>query len=472
MSSIYPFSMSLLPACVAMTQRGLRVDEALRQERLAALTAAAAEQRAAVEPIIAEIASKLSATNLYWKHKVCKSCRNGSKKRQTCVACGGIGKYSAFAFNLGSEKQLKDVLYNGLKLPKRTQDGKLRSDEEALQSLVALDKSGFVLAALRFAKSDTLREIHERIAPAPDGHIRTVFNPAGAYNGRFNSSEAFYVPHSTNLQNMPNEALAKRNPLYNVRECFVPDPGEVFLYADLASADQWSVAALSEDDRYFDYLRVGRAHKVMAAHLFDRPESEIQKGSVEYFVAKTANHATCFGEGANRLWREINKDADITGYAITLADAKVKHRKVHEFRPNLDKVWWNRVETILRGDATLQNAWGRTCRFYPRIDWQTGEPDQETLRAMIAWEPASNTVDTLNHGMLDLFHAERGNGFRLRFQGHDSVLLGADRHRVRHVARMAKQMLEREITVNGRTFVIPAEVFVGARNWGEMERVL
>src|SRR3990167_10074746 len=162
-SSIYPFSMSLMPSCVAMTQRGLRVDEALRQERLAALTSAAAEQRAAVEPIIKDISSKLSATKLYYKHKVCTSCRNGSKKRQTCAACGGIGKFSAFVFNLGSVKQLKDVLYNGLKLPKRTRDGKLVSDEEALQSLVALDTSGFVQSALRFAKLDTMRGIYARL---------------------------------------------------------------------------------------------------------------------------------------------------------------------------------------------------------------------------------------------------------------------------------------------------------------------
>ena len=481
-SSIYPFSMSLLPACVAMTQRGLRVDEALRQERLAALTSAAAEQRAAVEPLISEIASKLSATRLYWKHKVCTSCRNGSKKRQTCAACGGIGKFSAFVFNLGSEKQLKDVLYNGLKLPKRTRDGKLVSDEEALQSLVALDTSGFVQSALRFAKLDTMRGIYARLAPAPDAHIRTVFNPAGTYNGRFNSSEAFYVPYSTNLQNLPNESEGRRDPLYAVRDCIIPEPGEVFLYADLSAADQWSVAALTEDEHYFDLLRQGRAHSATGAAIFSCPERDVVKGSPRYFVAKTGNHAVCFGEGAKTLMHSINKESDITGFSITLAGAKGALKAIHTFRPKIDNIWWKRVEENLRGPARLRNAWGRECQFYPRTDWQTGEPDDETMRAMVAWEPASNTVDTLNGaphtepkrscGMLGLFHREAGNGFRLLFQGHDSVLLGVDKHRMRHVARLAKSLLEREITVNGYTFVIPAEVFVGAENWGNLERGL
>lgn len=471
LKSISAFSFSLLAPCRAMSARGLRVDERLRRERQGALTTAADAERQAVEPLITEIASKLSATNLYWKHKVCKTCRNGSKKRQTCAACSGIGKFSTFAFNLGSEKQLKDVLYNGLKLPKRTQDGKLRSDEEALQSLVALDKSGFVQHALRFAKLDTMRGIYERLAPGVDGRVRTVYNPAGTYTGRFNSSEAFYIPHSTNLQNLPGDLEAKRSPLYAVRDILVPEPGEVFVYADLSQSEARIVARLADDRLLIELWEQGRdIHKWTASAIYGCKEEEVT--AEQRYVGKRARHALNYGEGANRFWRVVNSDADVSGVALTLTEAKRIHTAYHTLHPNLDAIWWDRVERMLRGDALLTNCFGRTCRFYPRIDWQTGEPDQETLRAMIAWEPQSTSVDCLNTGMLDLFRQEQGNGFRLLFQGHDSVLLGVDKHRVRHVARLAKTTLEREITVNGRSFVIPAEVFVGDRNWGEMERVL
>lgn len=471
MPDTYRFTMALLAPCQAMTRRGLRVNNALRRERLEALSGAADAERLAVEPLISKVQSKLSCTNLYYKHPVCKACRNGKKKRLTCAACGGVGKFTEFAFNLGSEKQLKDVLYNGLKLPQRTQDGKVVSDEEALQSLVALDTSGFVQSALRFAKLDTMRGIYKRLTPAPDGRVRTVYNPAGTYTGRFSSSEAFYVPHSTNLQNLPNELEGKRNPLHAVRDCIVPEEGEVFLYADLSQSEARIVARLCEDEMLIDLWESGRdIHKWTAGNIYGCDEKEVT--AEQRYVGKRARHALNYGEGPNRFWRVVNSDADVTGVALLLGEAKRIHAAYHALHPQLDAIWWARVETVLRQSATLQNCFGRTCRFYPRIDWQTGEPDQETLRAMIAWEPQSTSVDCLNTGMLALYAREAGNGFRLLHQGHDSVLLGVDRHRVRHVARLAKSLLEREITVNARTFTIPVEVHVGATCWGKMERVL
>lgn len=464
--------MALLGPCRAMTARGLRVNEALRQERLAALTAEADKQRQAVEPIIESIKDRLTALNLYYATKVCKSCRNGKKKKLTCTACNAVGKFTTFAFNLGSEKQLKDVLYNGLRLPKRSRDNKVVSDEEALQSLLALDSSGFVAAALKFAKLDTMRGIYERLAPDPrDGKIRTVYNPAGTYTGRFSSSEAFYVPHSTNLQNLPGDLESARNPLYAVRDILVPDPGEVFIYADLSQSEARIVARLSDDRLLMELWEGGTdIHKWTAGKIYGCEAEAVTPK--QRFVGKRGRHALNYGEGPNRFWRVVNADADVTGIAITLAEAKKVHVAYHALHPCLDGVWWNRVEKHLRNGATLRNCFGRVCRFYPRIDWQTGEPDAETLRAMIAWEPQSTSVDVLNTGMLELFAREAGNGFRLLHQGHDSVLLGVNRHRVRATARLCKELLEREITVNGYRMVIPVEVHLAAENWGDSERIL
>lgn len=469
--SIYPFSMSLYRGpCAAMTRRGLRINESLRQQRLQALTTAADQYRESVRPVIEQVKPRLKAAQLYYKHPVCRSCRNGSKKRLTCAACGGAGKFERFTFNLGSEQQLKDVLYNGLGLPKRTQDGKLRSDEEALQSLMALDRSGFVEAALRFAKVDTLREIYERIKPAPDGKVRTVYNPAGTYTGRFSSAAAFYVPCSTNLQNLPGDMEAARNPLYAVRDCVVPDPGEVFLYADLSQSEARIVARLSEDKFLLEHWVNGfDVHKFTAARIYGCPEDTVTYE--QRYVGKRARHALNYGEGPQRFWRVVNSDADVTGVAIELKEAKRVHAAYHALHPNLDAVWWNRVEHEMRNGCVMQNCFGRTCRFYPRVDWQTGEPDSETLRAMIAWEPQSTSVDCLNTGMLALYQRE-SVGFRVLHQGHDSVLLGVPLDKVQPVAQLAKALLEREITVNGYSFVIPAEVFVAPTHWGEMERVL
>lgn len=453
-----------------MTERGIRVDDALRLRRIEALAAEAAVLTEKAEPIVMSLRSKLKRSDLLWKRHVCKSCRNGKRKRLTCASCGGAGASERFLLKLGSGHQLKDVLYNALRLPRRSQGGKETTDEEALQSLLALDKSGLVALALRHAKLATMREIYERIAPAKDGAVRTVFNPAGTYTGRFSASGAFYVESSTNLQNLP-AAEAARDPLYRVRECFVPRNGCVFLYADLSQAEARVVACLSEDD----YLREAwrseswDAHKWTASHIFNKAEKEIT--GAERFLGKKARHALNYGLGANKFWREVNAVADLTGVAITLKEAKGICEGYHHLHPNLDGVWWNRVQHLLESEQPLTNCFGRSCNFYPRLDPYTGTLDADSLRAAIAWEPQSTVSHLAKLGLLELYENEKSNGHRVLFEGHDSVLLEVDKHRVKSAVRLAKQALEREIVVNGRKLTIPSEVFIAKHNWSDLERV-
>src|SRR3989454_3186934 len=225
LAEVHAHEMALLPVVMSMTARGMRVNNDLRQQRIAALQTEANHLQQEVEPLVAPLRAKVKRPDLMWERRVCTACHNGKLKRQQCPTCAGAGSAEHFHFNCGSAPQLKDVLYNGLKLPRRTRAGKDTTDEEALQSLCALDPSGLVRLMLRHAKLDTMREIYERLEPAADGHVRTVFNPAGTYTGRFSASGAFYVPNSTNLQNLP-AAESARDALYRVRECLTPDLGK------------------------------------------------------------------------------------------------------------------------------------------------------------------------------------------------------------------------------------------------------
>src|SRR5512146_1573694 len=286
LADVYRFEMACLGPCRAMTARGLRVDDALRQQRIAALAGEADALTAKAEPIVVALRPKLKRADLLWKRKVCKVCHNGKKKRTSCTSCSGAGSAEAFLLKLGSGHQLKDILYNALRLPRRSQGGKETTDEEALQSLLALDKSGLVALALRYAKLATMREIYERLEPSSvDGRVRTVFNPAGTYTGRFSASGAFYVEHSTNLQNLP-AAEATRDALYRVRECLVPSVGRVFLYADLSQAEARVVACLAEDDYLLQaWSREGwDAHRWTASKIFGVAESAV--GPAQRYLGK------------------------------------------------------------------------------------------------------------------------------------------------------------------------------------------
>lgn len=470
LTDIYRFSMELLGPCRAMTARGLHVNDALRLERIAALQAEANVLTEKAEPLVAALQGKLKREDLLWKKRVCKACRNGKKKRLTCSGCNGAGTFETFLLKLGSGHQLKDILYNALRLPKRSREGALTTDEEALQSLLAVDKSGLVALALRHAKLDTMREIYERIAPSIDGCVRTVFNPAGTYTGRFSASGAFYIPNSTNLQNLP-AAEGARDLLYKVRECFVPRRGCVFLYADLSQAEARVVACLSEDDTLIENWKSQEwdAHRWTASKIFNVPEASVTPA--QRFLGKRSRHALNYGLGVNKFWRYVNADADLTGVAITLQEARAICEGYHKLHPNLDGVWWNRVQRLLEREQPLSNCFGRTCNFYPRFDHYTDALDAETLRAAIAWEPQSTVSHLSKLALLELWRNERGNGYEVVFEGHDSCMLEVEVARVRHVTRLAKAALERTIVVNKRELKIPAEVFVGKENWSELERV-
>ena len=468
-ADFYGFQRRLLPCVMAMTARGIRVNEPLRRERLAALVAEADACRARVEPIVEGIKDRLKERELLWTTKVCTSCRNGKKKRLTCGTCATQGKHTTFSFNLSSPRQLADVLYNGLKLPHRSRDGHTTTDEEALKSLLSYDKSGFVRSALRFAKLDTMREIYERIAPGPDGRVRTVFNIAGAYTGRFSSAEAFYVSHSTNLQNMPAQE-ARRDPIFACRDVLCPDAGAVFVYADLSQAEARVSAVLSEDWELLERWRdpAWDIHKWTASKVFGKPEGAITPE--ERFLGKKGRHALNYGMGYRKFWREVNDVADLTGVSISLAQAKEFYVGYHALHPNLDGVWWNRVErTLMARRPIVASHCGWQCNFWPRFD-AGGALDPESLRAAVAWEPQHTVVHVLNEGMLELYESEAEHGGRVLLQGHDSVLLACERGAVAGVVARAKRALERPMTINGRALTIPAEVFVGEESWTNLRR--
>jgi DNA polymerase I len=471
-SAFYEFQMAIGPALRAMTERGLCVDDALRQERIAALYAEEQVVVASMQDIIADVWDGLQRPDLFWDERVCSACHNGKKKRLTCEACRGAGKFYSVRFNLDSPLQVADVLYRALGLPPRHSEGKETTDEEALQSLLALDDSGLVRAVLRFRKLATMREIYERLAPARDGRVRTVFNGAGTYTGRLASASAFYVPASTNLQNLPSQEAA-RDPLFRVRDCITPAPGCVLVYADLSQAEARVVAYLCDDDELIERWQnpAFNVHKWTAAAIFRRPESEIDKDGPLYFLGKKSRHAFNYGEGPNKFWRTVNADADITGFPITLAQAKECFHGYHRLHPRLDGVWWARVEDQLRrtGRITASHC-GWSAPLYVRFDPETDDLHPDSLRAGIAWEP-QHTVAHVTNDALRVLYAREGGAYRVLHQTHDGVIVETPRAGYEAVGAILKEEMERPITVNGRIFTIPAEVFVCQERWSEAKRI-
>lgn len=474
---IHDLELALLDPCIAMSERGVRVDETRRLRIIADLDATlgplTAELQALVVPRLKR-AKRLPRAHLFRpklkKSELAACCAAHGIQREKWPVKAALERYLArrggfWTFNPMSDDQAKVVLYDVLKLPKRVKDGKSRSDEEALKSLLAHDKSGIVRGLLSLAKQATMRSILERIAPGEDGRIRSFYNPAGAETGRFSSAESFLV-RSTNLQNLPKrEAVEDR---FDVRRCLVPDDGEVFVEADLSGAEAWVTAACCGDIELLARLRGGEdIHRWTAAHIYGKDARHVT--DIERFLGKTARHALNYGMQAGTFQRRINADAEQSAITVTRRDVERIAQAYHRLHPLLE-VWYHSVFDLLAAARTLSTCFGRRRVFFGRFGGAGAGWLGETHREAIAYEPQSTVADLLNRGLLRWWRQHDGKVGRLLMQVHDSVVLGVPKRQAKLTAALLRRCLEEEIEVHGQRITIPVDVSVSEVSWGEMRK--
>jgi DNA polymerase I-like protein with 3'-5' exonuclease and polymerase domains len=512
--AIHDFELALLDPCIAMASRGIRIDEARRTRMLADLTAERDAILPALETFVVELlgapemAARLNGkAHLFRERRVCACCRNGKAKRaacwscagfeakptkkalteraaatilaatddkpfdldpilKPCAKCSGAGAFERTVYNPASPEQTKVVLYDLLRLPARTKDGKLTTDAKALKSLLAEAKPtahAFITQLLRITKFDTIASILERIKPGPDGRIRCIYNPAGTETGRFASAESFLFP-STNLNNLPKKEVTDIK--FDVRACCIPsEGGHVFVEADYSGAESWIVACCAQDHAFLDVLRSGvKPHRWTAARALGKPESEVT--DQEYMLYKTARHSLDGGMQWKTFMENVNFIADRTGVAITAAQAKETYANYHKLHPNLERVWWKWVQAqLVSSHSSITTCFGRKRVFYGRNkgEW-LGEAHREAIRC----EPQSTIADLLNRGLLRWWRQHDGKVGRLLAQVYDSVLIEVPRERAQLAAQLVQRCLTEEIEVHGIRITVPVDVKI-LESWAVKE---
>jgi DNA polymerase-1 len=166
-------------------------------------------------------------------------------------------------FNLGSPKQLQEILFGerGLPKTKKIKTG-FTTDADALQWLAGQSSDPLLEVLLRWRDVSRLRQTVAGLLPliAGDGRIHTTFNQLVAATGRLSSTDP-------NLQNIPVRTEAGRQ----IRAAFVVGNG----YAELLTADYSQIelrimAHLSKDSGLIEAFRTGEdLHTTMAARVFD-----------------------------------------------------------------------------------------------------------------------------------------------------------------------------------------------------------
>ena len=193
-------------------------------------------------------------------------------------------------FNLGSPKQIGEILFGKLGLPvkKKTASGSPSTDEEVLQELSAdyplpaklLEHRG--LAKLKGTYTDKLPLM---VNPAT-GRVHTNYAQAVAVTGRLASNEP-------NLQNIPIRTPEGRR----VREAFIAPPGHRILSADYSQIELRIMAHISEDPGLLRAFAEGQdVHRATASEVFGVPLAEVSSEQRRY--AKVINFGLIYGMGA------------------------------------------------------------------------------------------------------------------------------------------------------------------------------
>ena len=199
-------------------------------------------------------------------------------------------------FNIGSSKQLAEMLFDRLGYPvikKSDKTGARSCDEDTLKEL-AFKGHDVADDILDFRKLEKLKGTYIDAIPLmvdSDGRLRGNFNQSGTATGRFSSSQP-------NLQNQPN------NKHYPIKSAFVPRKGYKFIVVDWSTIEIRIMAHESGDKKLVELLNAGRdIHQETTDSINKQFNLTLTRGD-----GKTINFAVLYLMGADSLAYTLNKE--------------------------------------------------------------------------------------------------------------------------------------------------------------------
>jgi DNA polymerase I len=336
-----------------------------------------------------------------------------------------IFKVAGTEFNISSTPQLREVLFDRLKLPvlKRTKTG-ASTDASVLEEL-AIEGHALPSLILEYRQLEKLRNTYVDALPqlvSPDtGRLHTSFNQAVAATGRLSSSDP-------NLQNIPIRSELGAE----LRKGFVPDPGFRFISADYSQIELRVLAHLSGDPIFVDAFRSGAdIHRETAALVF-----EVAAGAVTPAMrdaAKTINFATIYGIGPFALSKQLG---------TSVQEAKTFIENYFERLPGVRHYLDRQIERAYQ-DGYVETLVGRR-RYIPEVKSKNYNIRQFGERAATNAPVQGSAADIIKIAMIRIGRLleERDDGTRMLLQVHDELLFEARTDRVDEIRMLVTEQME------------------------------
>jgi DNA polymerase-1 len=349
-------------------------------------------------------------------------------------------------FNIGSPKQIGDVLFTKLAMPviRRTASGAPSTDEDVLEKLAedfplpARILEHRSLAKLKGTYTDKLPLMVNRAT----GRVHTNYAQAVAVTGRLSSNEP-------NLQNIPIRTAEGRR----VREAFIAPPGHLVMSADYSQIELRLMAHISEDANLLRAFTEGMdVHRATASEVFGVDPLQVTSEQRRY--AKTINFGLIYGMSAFGLAANL-------GIERSAAIAYIE--RYFARYPNV-KRYMDETKAFAKSHGYVETVFGRRL-WLPEINSPNGPRKSGAERQAINAPMQGTAADLIKLAMLAVQKAldDAGRATKMVMQVHDELVFEVPEGEL----EWCKVELPR-IMASVAELKVPllAEVGVG-RNWDE-----
>jgi DNA polymerase-1 len=342
-------------------------------------------------------------------------------------------------FNLGSPKQLQEILFTerGLPKTKKIKTG-YTTDADALSSLFARTQDPLLECLLLWRDKSKLRQTVAGLIPLADAdsRIHTTYSQIVAATGRLSSTEP-------NLQNIPVRTAEGRQ----IRAAFVVGDGyESLLTADYSQIEMRLMAHLSQDEGLIEAFRSGEdLHNTVASKVFSVPVDAVD--AEQRRRIKAMSYGLAYGLSAYGLSQQLGIATD---EAAAMMDEYFS--RFGGVRDYLHEV----VERA-RVDGYTQTLWGRR-RYLPDLNSDNRQRREMAERMALNAPVQGSAADLVKVAMLDVEKALRDAGLatRMLLQVHDELVL-----EVGPGEQQQATALVIEAMTSVRDLSVPLEVSVG-----------
>ncbi len=391
--------------------------------------------------LLAEMERTGIATDIDWLAEL-EARFAGEVKRVADEAYACVGR----EFNLGSPKQLQQILFDELGLPKtkRIKTG-YTTDADALTWLSLQTDHPLIGHLLRHRDVSRLKTVVDSLIPMVDdqGRIHTTFNQLVAATGRLSSQDP-------NLQNIPIRTAEGRE----IRKAFIVGDGfESLLTADYSQIEMRIMAHLSADAGLIEAFSSGEdLHTFVAATAFGIPIDEVQPEMRRRI--KAMSYGLAYGLSAYGLAQQLG---------ITPDDARGQ-MDTYFARFGGVRDYLRDVVDEARRCGYTETILGRR-RYLPDLTSDNGQRRQMAERMALNAPIQGSAADIIKVAMLGVRRALGGAGLRSRLllQVHDELVL-----EVATGERAAVEEIVRREMGSAYPLTVPLDVSVGVgRTWDD-----